>query len=592
VRRWERPLWSALIIIALPLAWFGPDILSTFEDGVIDYLSMREIRLPPITDVLAIHYTEEDQRLKRPKTDLFLQAVYAAKPRLRDARAVIIDAPLVSASRGSRWAFEGLPCLLYSLSSAPHLKGGVLKARAYGDINKFSAKIDTPPFSIPEIASLQFPFSGWFESVDGMGLNFTPPEADGVFRRFPTILNFRAKYFLHLGVLAATNANRHVELTSRAIKFAERTFPLDNHGYFRPLPRSGGAVPSVSISDFIWADTGTFPVKDRVVVLSDETKTRARSVVMPDGQRVYRSEALAYTISAFSRSEGMVPMPKWQAVLGILAVMGVASISGRLLSPLYAGIIALALSAAVVAGAGALLQVRLVAPVIAPTIGIVLSVSWGCLIHALLRGEDRAKLQSAFGHYLSKPVLERMMKEGMSTLRGRRKHLTILFTDIRGFTTRAEKLPVNECVLLLNRFYDAAIQSIVRHGGTIDKLIGDAVMAFWGDPVEQPDHAARALRAAREIRENLEKLKIGVETGTGIETGEVLVGNLGSDIFVDYTVLGDTVNLAARLEKAAAPMEILVGPGAAAILGETAGLKPKEPIKVKGKAEPVRVFSA
>jgi adenylate cyclase len=166
----------------------------------------------------------------------------------------------------------------------------------------------------------------------------------------------------------------------------------------------------------------------------------------------------------------------------------------------------------------------------------------------------------------------------------------VLFVDVRGFTSLAERLPPTEVAHLLNRFYALASKAIFDYDGTLDKLVGDEVMAFFGAPLYAKDHPARAVQAAVRILEAINDLADagGLHVGAGIATGEAFVGNVGQGPVADYTVLGDTVNVAARLQGAAAAGEILV---TEETYGEVAATFPdllRRELELKGKSEPVR----
>lgn len=135
-----------------------------------------------------------------------------------------------------------------------------------------------------------------------------------------------------------------------------------------------------------------------------------------------------------------------------------------------------------------------------------------------------------------------------------------MFVDVRGFTSWAERMNPAEVANRLNRFYRLAADAVFRHDGTLDKLVGDEIMAFFGAPVDWHNHAQRAVRTALEILREVFELgsEEGLHVGAGVATGEAFVGNVGQGAVRDYTVLGDTVNVAARLQGAAGPGEILV----------------------------------
>lgn len=164
-----------------------------------------------------------------------------------------------------------------------------------------------------------------------------------------------------------------------------------------------------------------------------------------------------------------------------------------------------------------------------------------------------------------------------------------MFVDIRGFTSLAEHLEPGEVATQLNRFYDLASQAIFRRDGTLDKLVGDQVMGFFGAPIGRHDHPGRAVATAREIMweslaaASIERFAIGI----GIATGEAFVGNVGGGQVTDYTVLGDTVNVAARLQGEARAGEILISQDTYAQVASQFPHAERRELSLKGKREPV-----
>ncbi|HEX6927961.1 MAG TPA: adenylate/guanylate cyclase domain-containing protein, partial [Gammaproteobacteria bacterium] len=173
---------------------------------------------------------------------------------------------------------------------------------------------------------------------------------------------------------------------------------------------------------------------------------------------------------------------------------------------------------------------------------------------------ERAAREAAigtFGRFIDPRVVESLVREDSDVLRAppESREVTVLFSDIRGFTTLSETRPPEEIVRLLNRYFARQVEVIFRFGGTIDKFIGDAIMAFWGAPVANPDQAEHAVRAAlemtrivREFRAELAETGIDFDIGIGLHTGPAVVGFIGADNRLDYTAIGDTVNLASRIE--------------------------------------------
>ncbi|MGZ9174623.1 MAG: adenylate/guanylate cyclase domain-containing protein [Candidatus Binatia bacterium] len=167
--------------------------------------------------------------------------------------------------------------------------------------------------------------------------------------------------------------------------------------------------------------------------------------------------------------------------------------------------------------------------------------------------------------------------------------MSVMFVDVRGYTSLAEQMEPAAVAARLNRFYEIATQAIFRHDGTLDKLVGDEVMAFFGAPLNWRDHPQRAVTAALEILRGVAALPVKdrLEIGIGISTGPAFVGNVGGQDFTDYTVLGDTVNVAARLQGAAAPSEILLAQDSFDPVARQFPEATRRELELKGKTEPV-----
>ncbi|HLL20814.1 MAG TPA: adenylate/guanylate cyclase domain-containing protein, partial [Kofleriaceae bacterium] len=251
--------------------------------------------------------------------------------------------------------------------------------------------------------------------------------------------------------------------------------------------------------------------------------------------------------------------------------------------------------AVVLFGRGVVLP--LAVPVVC-TIGVLLTATVGGLA---TEGREKAQLRAVFSQYVSGPVVDRILADpAKAKLGGERKELTVLFSDIRGFSNFSEGMVPEELAAFLHEYLSPMTDLVLASGGTLDKYIGDAVMAVWGAPIDMTDHAARACEVALKMQEALVGLnrawalrgKPAVAIGIGINTGAMAVGNMGSTARFEYTVLGDQVNLASRLEALTKEygVGILVGAGTARAAGDAFVFREIDLVRVKGRAGAAPVF--
>jgi len=213
---------------------------------------------------------------------------------------------------------------------------------------------------------------------------------------------------------------------------------------------------------------------------------------------------------------------------------------------------------------------------------------------------EKEVIKGAFSKYVTKSVVDRILEhqDGLK-LGGEKKTITIFFSDIRGFTPMSEVLSAEEVVHILNEYFTAMTAIIFKYEGTLDKFMGDAIMAVFGAPIEMADHAERAVLAAIEMSEKMKQLqakwktegKKEVNIGIGINTGEAVVGNIGSNERMEYTAIGDNVNLTQRLESVAEKGQILISSATYEKVKHKVIANMLDPIKVKGKTEKVIAYS-
>lgn len=239
--------------------------------------------------------------------------------------------------------------------------------------------------------------------------------------------------------------------------------------------------------------------------------------------------------------------------------------------------------------------------IVAPAFAVVLSFTGAMVLNYSFEGRQKRFIKSAFRHYLSPDVIDRVLSDpSLLRLGGEKRTITSFFSDVAGFTSISESLSPEELVLLLNDFLSEMTDIILSYGGTLDKYEGDAIIAFWNAPLDQPDHAVRACRAALDCQKRLEELrpsfarKAGHELfmRIGLNSGPAVVGNMGSHSRFDYTAMGDTINMASRLEGACKQysVPILAGDTTFQMARESILAREVDLIRVVGKKKPERVY--
>ena len=215
---------------------------------------------------------------------------------------------------------------------------------------------------------------------------------------------------------------------------------------------------------------------------------------------------------------------------------------------------------------------------------------------------EKRLIKKAFQSYFSPQIMEAILKEPDNLrLGGHRAEVTVLFSDIRAFTALSESLAPEQLTHLLQEYFTEMTEEIIATDGIVDKFIGDAIMAFWGAPIPQPDQADRAVRTARNMIKRLQVLKQkwasegypSIDIGIGINFGIATVGNMGSAKRFDYTVIGDAVNAASRLEglNKQFSSNIIISESTRSRLSEPVGvIDDLGNVEVRGKAEPMRIF--
>ncbi len=426
-------------------------------------------------------------------------------------------------------------------------------------------------------------------------------DGDGTLRRVPPYADGFARSLLRV---AARNAASPPEGALLQSWGPNRTYPTVSYYQaldpekFLPPNFFRGRVVMVGLS------TQAAPTVDSSTADTFATSWTPRSKQLVAGVEVQANAFDNLSHGLFIRPlalSGSVALAVLAALLGAAAVWRGTSWNTLLWS--IAAVLACAVGSFLALRFG-----RVYAPPLAPSLAFLLVAGAQSARDYASERRLRQGITRAFSQYVSPVIVERLAANpSLLKLGGERRTMTILFCDVRGFTTIAERMKSDPEGLtrLINRLLGPLSQTVLDFGGTIDKYIGDAVMAFWNAPLDDPDHALHAVQAALGMHEALERLNrelaaeaegqgeppLNLKIGVGINTGDCVVGNMGSAMRFDYSVLGDAVNLASRLEGETKRLGVgvLLGAETAKAIGGRLPLAALDRVQVKGKTEAVTV---
>jgi adenylate cyclase len=434
---------------------------------------------------------------------------------------------------------------------------------------------------------------------------------DGVARRMPVLIEYQGKCYGSLALLATRHAMGSSAprilpphgYTPAALALDNLTIPLDSQAMALVPYRPPGAFQYVSAADVIKGTAPSANLEGRVVLIGSTAPGIMDLRVTPTSKQFPGVEIHANVVSGIL--DGVIP---WEPVgvhtLEVLTILVLGLILAALLpfaQPLRATLLtvaALALLAGVDLYAWSHWHMNLpVAAALAAVAGLfILNMSYGFFVEA------RSKLQITrlFGQYVPPELVDEMAQDpARYSLRGESRVMTVLFSDIVGFTSISEKLEASELAAMLNVYLSHMTRLVQERKGTIDKYIGDAIMAFWGAPMSDENHARDAVLTAMAMQSTLvvlnqklqEKGWPPVALGVGVNTGRMSVGNMGSEFRMAYTVMADAVNLASRLEALTRQygVWVLCGEATREACPDIAFM-PIDRVRVKGKDQPVAIY--
>ncbi len=505
-------------------------------------------------------------------------------------------------------ALAGRPAVLgYFLADGPSApNSGVLPAPVFTGDAPGSMRWRGHVANVAPLAEAA-PAAGFFNAL---------PDGDGVVRRLPLVADVGggARESLVLAMLRLHAGSPQVRPLAGAIELEQAGtrlhLAIDADGarrvpYRGPGGAAGGSFDYLSAADLIDGKLPAGQLAGRLVLVGSSAPGVFDLRSTPVAPVYPGVEVHASLLSGLLEGRGPVT-PDWARGYEVAQLLGVAALLALLLPrlrPARAAAASVALAALLVMFDQWLYRRQGLALPLASALLLTLVVYAGITGWGLVaEGTRRRELARLFGTYVPPELVAQMARDPQRYgMQAENRELTILFCDMRNFTRVSEALPPEELRALINRFFSAMTQEIRAQRGTLDKYIGDAIMAFWGAPVADDAHAPRAVQAAlamlgridglnRELRERgLPEIGLGI----GINTGLVCVGDMGSDIRRSYTVMGDAVNLASRVEALTRVygIDILLGEATRAAIGDRLPLVEVDRVRVKGKQQAVTLFT-
>jgi len=578
--------------------------------SLIDYLTEEDVKvigmdmLFPEPDTIShslidIYIDNKGEKIKREleKKDITIESDGIIEAVLQN---LSFDKELMLSIKKSRRVI--LPVAI--IKSSDVVEGCVKSARAFS--RKFPYNIKS---QFPEGSGIAVPTKKLMEGVKDLGAVNTDPDIDGIIRKIPLFYKYHNEIypsfsfvtFLHaknlFGKEITVVPGKYVEVGSYIIPVDENVRMLIN---FRGGPFS---FRYISFYDVLKKRIGKGFFKGKTVLLGSSAVALSDLKPIPVSRNLMPGAEIHANGLSTLMNRNFIGYPSNRVTLLLLISLSIiTTVLASRLKPWLSLFLTIMVFVAFLVTSDILFDWKNVwLEIVRPTYVLVFSYIVAIGYRYAITERSKRELRRTFDRYVSKEVVEKIISNPLQLkLGGERKHITVLFADIRGFTSMSESMKPEAVVGILNDYLSVMTDIILRNGGTIDKFIGDAIMAVFGAPIPYADHAYRASKTGLEMREALKTLqqkwknegRYAFDIGIGINTGEAIVGNIGSIRRTEYTVIGDTVNLGARIE----PMNkeykthILISEFVYEKVKETMETVYIGKVKIRGKKQEVGLF--
>jgi len=450
------------------------------------------------------------------------------------------------------------------------------------------------------------------DAADGSGYFTVVSDPDGVVRWMPLMIQCGGDLYFPLSLACVWHYLGKPTLMVQVkdygidgVQLGDRFVPTDESGrllinYLGP-PKT---FPHYSISDILAGRVPAGTFRNRIVLVG-ASAVGTHDLRSTPFSPVYPGVEVHASVIDNILAEEFITKPRWSMIFDLMAIIALGVLSGIATARLGAArgflVAAGAFVLYIVFARGLFIHSRVWLNLVYPLLALTLNYTGLTVYGYVTEQKERRRIKGAFKHYVSAEVIEEMLKDpDRLKLGGEEKVLTVLFSDLEGFTTYSERYSPGEMIDILSEYYEKMTEEIFAQQGMLKEYVGDELMAIFGAPLEQPDHARKACAAALAMQQRRKALggewtaagRPFLKARTGVNSGPMLVGNLGSRYRFSYGVLGDQVNLGSRLEglNKTYGTEILIGENTAGLIDGAFRLREVDMVRVKGRTQPVRIY--